>query len=361
MGTGVARGARVRHTLLALLLFGCAAPDEDAPVVDDVAEGDSLDHDPEGKADGFTVPASLGLDKRGILYLTFDDGPSAALTPRILDTLARRGVRATFFVTGANIAGNERLLRRARDEGHLLANHQWRHVVAGEADFRAQVPREREALAAIVGEMPLYFRYPYGAMTRTKEALLREWGYVDGGVGWDIDSLDWDFGPDGRSSRREVPAHLRADFEGWVISQAERRGGGVVLLHDVQSITASRLDSLLGKLAARGFRFGQLPRTRGAVGFIGDPCTGDGDCRFDGAFCFSGGGLARTGYCTRACAATCPDRAGHATTRCARLPDGSGAHVQLCAVECASGCRAGTRCQSASSPSGASRSVCWAP
>ena len=363
---------RLHHLLPLLLAAGCGglpddAGDLDAPVPDDVAAGDSLDehdHGALGKADGYGVPASLGLDRRRVVYLTFDDGPSAALTPRILDVLARRGVKATFFVTGANIAGNERLLRRARDEGHIVANHQWQHVVATEAQFRAMVPRERDALRALVGEMPLYFRYPYGAMTPAKEALLKGWGYVDGGVGWDIDSLDWDYGPDGRSTRREVPTQYRADFEGWVLHQVERRGGGVMLFHDVQSITAAHLDSILGKLLARGYRVGQLPRTRGgapgAGGFIGDPCRSDGECRFDQGFCFREAGL-QAGYCTRPCTTSCPDQAGYPTTRCARVPDGSGVSLDLCTIECGGGCRSGTRCAQATSPAGIARSVCWGP
>lgn len=345
----------------------CVDAPDDAPVPDDAEFGDSL---PEGKLDGYTVPVSLGLDKNRVLYLTFDDGPSPTLTPKILDVLARHGVPATFFVTGVNIAGNEAILRRARDEGHIIANHQWRHVVASLDQFRAWVRLERDLIRDVVGPMPLYFRYPYGAMTADKERVLEEEGYVDGGVGWDIDTLDWDFGPDGRASRAEVPAALKNDFVGWVVYQAERRGGGVVLFHDVQSITAERLDTILARLKARGFRFAQLPRERGgsgggstggASGFIGDPCASDADCTFAGGFCLTGS-EAPGGYCTRTCTSTCPDRAGYPTTRCVRAPDANGGGIDVCAVGCGAGgtCRTGYACQTLSSPSGAARNVCWA-
>jgi peptidoglycan/xylan/chitin deacetylase (PgdA/CDA1 family) len=342
----------------------CGGPDDDdaEPVGDDPEFGDSL---PDGKADGYTVPSSLGLDKNHVVYLTFDDGPSPALTPKILDVLKRHGAKATFFVTGGNIAGNEAILRRARDEGHIIANHQWQHVVATSAQFRPWVQRERDLIRATVGEMPLYFRYPYGAMTISKEMVLKSEGYVDGGIGWDIDTLDWDFGADGRASRPEVPAMYRSDFEGFVISRVEKKGGGVILFHDVQSITANRLDSILTRLEARGYRFGELPRVRGGAPpppgkFIGDACASDDECGFAGGFCLPapGGG---SGTCTRACTTTCPDRAGYPTTRCVRAPAGDGTSLDVCALTCGSGgaCRAGLTCSALYSPAGTARDVCW--
>ena len=83
---------------------------------------------------GINIPTTLKLDTKHIFYPTFDDGPSPATTPKVLDVLKKHGVHATFFITGGNIAGNEALLQRERDEGHLVANHQWKHIVATEAE-----------------------------------------------------------------------------------------------------------------------------------------------------------------------------------------------------------------------------------
>jgi peptidoglycan/xylan/chitin deacetylase (PgdA/CDA1 family) len=336
--------------LLSLLVLGCSASDEPGALGDDADSGDSLPI-VDGKADGYGVPASLGLDKDHIIYLTFDDGPSPAYTARVLDILAAHHAHATFFITGQSIAGNEALLVRERDAGHIVGNHQWQHVVATQSQFRGFVTREREALHGVVGDMPMFFRYPYGAMASWKETILHAEGYPDGGVGWDIDSLDWDFGPDERASRPEVPAAYRTDFEGYVLFRVEQRGGGVILMHDIQSITAKHLDSILTKLEARGYTFGELPRKRG---FIGDACAADDDCPFAGGLCVGG-------LCTQPCTSTCPDRAGYPTTRCARVPDGDGASVDMCALDCAtSACRApGATCTAAASPSGAARHVCW--
>ena len=218
---------------------------------------------------GVTVPETLCLDCDTI-YLTFDDGPHPERTLRILDTLAAHDVKATFFVVGENIAGNEDILRRARDEGHIIANHQWVHEVApSESLFRTWVTETRDRLHALVGDMPLYFRYPYGKATNWKQKLLRnDYGYADGGIGWHLDSCDWAYevvagslaSPEVRAKAVAFlpPAH-GDDMAGHVVSCARERRGGVLLMHDDKHVTAECLDSLLAKLEDAGFQFGQFP------------------------------------------------------------------------------------------------------
>jgi peptidoglycan/xylan/chitin deacetylase (PgdA/CDA1 family) len=341
------------RALALLALVGCApvdAGDDETPLHDDQEIGDSLP--PDGKSDyvGLTVPPTVILDKRKVVYLTFDDGPSRVNTPKILDVLQKHGVRATFFITGTSIAGNRDIIERQRDEGHVVASHQWSHVIATASTFRTYVRRERDALREIVGDQhSLLFRFPYGAGVPWKQTILREEGYLDGGIGWDIDSLDWDFGNDGRSARA-TPA-FRSDYEGWVMDQLNRRGGGVVLMHDIQSITAGHLDSIIGKMKAAGYRFGELPRQRN---WIGDECVDDDDCHYGGSVCLAG-------LCAMPCSSSCPDAWGRPTTRCARVADEDGSgQVQVCTADCAaSSCRAG-ECVSSTSPAGSARRVCWA-
>lgn len=242
------------------MFAGCAATDGDASY--DV-EGDSP---PEGAsidplaAPGLGVPASLGLDKRHILYLTFDDGPNPATTPRVLDTLRAHGAHATFFLTGDRIRGNEAIVRREWAEGHMIGSHQQQHVVGASLSlFRTWVPLERDTIDAVVGErVPRFFRYPGGNGSTAKQAILRAEGYDDGGIGWDIDSLDWCFQA-GRCARQEVPVAQQRDFLGYLYAQTDRRGGGVILFHDIWSNTANRLDAILTHFEERGYTFGALP------------------------------------------------------------------------------------------------------
>src|SRR5438477_3246359 len=61
------------------------------------------------------------------IALTFDDGPSATLTPKLLDLLAAHHIKATFFVIGENLAEHPEIVARAAQEGHEIANHSWSH------------------------------------------------------------------------------------------------------------------------------------------------------------------------------------------------------------------------------------------
>jgi peptidoglycan/xylan/chitin deacetylase (PgdA/CDA1 family) len=253
--------ARLLRTLglgLALAL-GCTADPEDFAHEDDAEEGDSqYGVDEAAAAPGVRVPASLSLETRNTVYLTFDDGPSARYTRRIMAVLAAHHAPAAFFVTGANIAGNEAILREESAAGHRVANHQWSHVVATSAQFTTFLTRERDALDRALGAPhPRLFRYPYGSGSTAKEAVVRANGYPDGGIGWNVDTLDWCFGPDAYCDK--VPTAYRRDYVGWVVSEARRTGGGVMLFHDIQGITATNLDAILTRLEGLGYRFGALP------------------------------------------------------------------------------------------------------
>ena len=99
------------------------------------------------------------------IALTFDDGPHGECTGRLLDGLKARGVKATFFLMGQNIEGNEELVRRMQEEGHLIGNHGYEHVQmtrAGQEKACQAVDRTGEMIAAITGQKPHYLRPPYG-------------------------------------------------------------------------------------------------------------------------------------------------------------------------------------------------------
>lgn len=72
-------------------------------------------------------PAAEPAAEPVYMALTFDDGPSPSNTPRLLEGLSRRGVRATFFLVGSRIEGREDLVRRIRQEGHQIGNHSFGH------------------------------------------------------------------------------------------------------------------------------------------------------------------------------------------------------------------------------------------
>src|SRR6266516_1662215 len=102
------------------------------------------------------------------IAMTFDDGPSAALTPRLLDLLAARHIKATFFVIGENVAEHPEIVARAAREGHEIANHSWSHPNLGKMSqeaVRSQLKRTDDAIKSAIGKGPTLLRPPYGSIT----------------------------------------------------------------------------------------------------------------------------------------------------------------------------------------------------
>ena len=126
-----------------------------------------------------------------MLAITFDDGPSP-VTPEILDALKANGARATFFVLGKNIAGNEAALRRAAEEGHELGNHSWSHphlTDISDSAVRGQMTRTSDKIKEITGQSVILMRPPFGATNRLSRRVLTELDLP--AILWAIDTLDW--------------------------------------------------------------------------------------------------------------------------------------------------------------------------
>ncbi len=98
------------------------------------------------------------------IALTFDDGPDATYTPRILDVLAREKVQATFFVTGANVVKHKDIAQREVREGHLVANHTFSHVdfdAVGGTRGEQEINQTQRVISAVTGTKSSFFRLPY--------------------------------------------------------------------------------------------------------------------------------------------------------------------------------------------------------
>jgi peptidoglycan/xylan/chitin deacetylase (PgdA/CDA1 family) len=176
------------------------------------------------------------------IAMTFDDGPHASFTPKLLDLLAARHIKVTFFVLGECVEQNPEVLRRAAREGHEIANHSWSHPqlskMSDEA-VRSQLRRTDDIIKSITGKRPTLFRPPYGAITaRQKKWIHDEFGYQI--IMWDVDPLDWkDPGPAAVTNRI-----LR-----------ETRPGSIVLSHDIHHGTVEAAPATFEQLANKGFKF----------------------------------------------------------------------------------------------------------
>ena len=176
------------------------------------------------------------------IAMTFDDGPSATLTPKLLDILAAHHIKATFFVLGEMVAEHPEILARAAGEGHEIASHSWSHpnlAKMSQEGVRSQLQRTDDEIKTAAGQRPTLFRPPYGSITeRQKRWIHDEFGYDI--ILWDVDPLDW---------RRPGPAVVRNRI------LKETRPGSIVLSHDIHPGTIEAMPSTFDELEAKGFKF----------------------------------------------------------------------------------------------------------
>ncbi len=166
-----------------------------------------------------TAPA-----RPGELALTFDDGPNATWTPRLLEVLAQHDVRATFFMLGNRAAAQPELVRRIAAAGHTIGNHSWSHLNLARtraALVREELERASDALQQILGAPVRFFRPPYGARRPAVFRIARELGLAP--VLWNAMTSDWSEPSAGR-----IAEQLMKKIDG-----LERRGRAAnIVLHD---------------------------------------------------------------------------------------------------------------------------------
>jgi len=182
------------------------------------------------------LPRSCG----NAALLTFDDGPDAKLTPKILDMLDAHDARACFFVVGAYARKESSLLLEILHRGHVVGNHGYSH---GRADlgFRSHaedVYRCQQTISEITGIEARVFRPPLGSVTVGGTLASRRLGAKQ--VLWSIEGGEWSFA---KSQPAEQIAQRLAEGI---------RGRDVVLLHDNNEKTATILETVLPALLRRG-------------------------------------------------------------------------------------------------------------
>ena len=117
-----------------------------------------------------SLPTSADIPPE--IALTFDDGPHPVYTKKLLDGLRKRGVKATFFLIGENIEGNEELVKQMAEDGHLIGNHTWSHAdITKMSDKQAceEITKTSELVRSIVGYDTEYIRPPFGAWNKNLE------------------------------------------------------------------------------------------------------------------------------------------------------------------------------------------------
>ena len=172
------------------------------------------------------------------IALTFDDGPSAAWTPALLDGLKERGVKATFFLIGENADKNPEIVKRMAEEGHLIGNHTYHHVEltkVSENEARLELADTSAVIVRITGKEPEYMRPPFGAWQRKLEREIQMLPVL-----WTIDPLDW-------------TTENQDEIVNKVVTEAEEND--IILLHDCYKSSIEAGLRIVDILQEEGFVF----------------------------------------------------------------------------------------------------------
>lgn len=177
-----------------------------------------------------------------VLAMTFDDGPSPSLTPKLLDLLKAKNIKATFFVVGSNAKEYPHIIRRIIAEGHEIGNHTWTHASLpsrSDEQIRKELKDTEDAIFAAANYRPHLMRPPYGAINaHVKDLMFSEFGYTT--IMWSVDPQDWR-----RPGASVVTSRL--------VSGA--RPGAIMLSHDIHPGTIAAMPSMFDQLLAKGYQF----------------------------------------------------------------------------------------------------------
>ena len=194
---------------------------------------------------------------KGVIYLTFDDGPSASITPKVLDILKKENVKATFFVLNYSKA-NEKLIKRIVNEGHTIGIHGYSHVYSkiykSKTAFLNNVYSLQEKIEKLTGVKTKYMRFPGGSSNTVSrhyskgimsrlvgEMLGRGFRYYD----WNVSSGDAGGAKTSNDVYRNVTKNL------------SKKRGNMILCHDFSgnTKTLNALPKIIKYAKKNGYTF----------------------------------------------------------------------------------------------------------
>ncbi|MDO4454398.1 MAG: polysaccharide deacetylase family protein [Eubacteriales bacterium] len=172
------------------------------------------------------------------IALTFDDGPHPVYTPLLLEGLRERGVKASFFLIGKNIEGNEEIVKQMAKQGNIVGNHTYNHVkVKALSPEQAceEMKKTSDLVEKITGETTCYIRPPFGEWDEKLDC-----GMDMISVMWTIDPLDW--------TTKNVSQVVNK-----VVTEAGEND--IILLHDCYASSVEAAFQIIDQLQAEGFEF----------------------------------------------------------------------------------------------------------
>ncbi len=192
--------------------------------------------------DGVVFSGSTSCGKK--IALTFDDGPHPTKTAKILDILDKYGIKATFFVIGANVEYYPELVAEEAARGHEIANHSYSHTKLSkctETEIKSEIERTDLAVKKAAGVTPKLFRPPEGAYSENIVKVATDMGKST--IIWTVDTLDW-----AKTSHNVIVENIKTNVT----------SGSIILFHDFtckEAHTIEALETIIPYLQSQGYQF----------------------------------------------------------------------------------------------------------
>lgn len=191
----------------------------------------------------------IGDTSKNIIYLTFDAGFENGNTEKILDSLKKHNVKATFFLVGNYIETSPELVERMVEEGHTIGNHTYSHPdmskISDEESFKKELQSLESLYKEITGqELLKIYRPPQGKYCVSNLEMADKLGYKT--IFWSLAYVDW--------YENKQPTKEEA------FNKLLKRihPGAIVLLHSTSKTNGDILDELLTKWEDMGYSFGEI-------------------------------------------------------------------------------------------------------
>jgi peptidoglycan/xylan/chitin deacetylase (PgdA/CDA1 family) len=211
---------------------------------------------PQSQVYGRTFVGNRGVNRpqRREIALTFDDGPNDPYTFQLLEILAQRQVKATFFMIGKYVDRRPDIARAVVDQGHAIGNHTYTHpnlIFQSRWQLRDEISRCDRALRDAIGDRRTkLFRPPFGARRPATLRTVRAMSLTP--VMWNVTGFDWN-----AQSSESIERHVTTKIS----------GGDVVLLHDGghlrfgtdRSFTVQATERVIDRHLGEGYQFVTIP------------------------------------------------------------------------------------------------------
>lgn len=176
------------------------------------------------------------------ICLTFDDGIHPVNTPKALEILAKQNVKAHFFLIGKNIIGNEHIVMKMKNDGHIIGNHSQYHLWNFDLQSSSQMCQElistNEIIEKITGDKPTLFRPPYGVTNPNLKKAIQQCNMIS--IGWNVRSMD----TIAKSKKHLLDKLIK-----------KTKPNSIILLHERCDVTLEVLTEYMEHCKAQGYTF----------------------------------------------------------------------------------------------------------